>query len=62
MGAPFLALFGGPADELERLRRTMWEYRYARVEPGEDGPLAVFEFVREIRIESADGGGDEPGA
>jgi hypothetical protein len=62
MGAPFLALFGGPPDVLERLRRTRWQYRYARVDPCEEGPVAVFEFVAEIGVELADGVGGEPGA
>src|SRR5436305_4438491 len=50
MGAPFLALFDGPPDELERLRRTRWQYRYERVEPVEQAPVAVFEFVGEIEV------------
>ncbi len=62
MGAPFLALFGGPPTLLERLRGTTWEYRYARVEPGEEGSVAVFEFVREVGVELPDGRGGEPGA
>jgi hypothetical protein len=62
MGAPFLALFGGPPDALERVRRTRWRYRYARVEPGEEGPVALFEFVDEIEVELADGVAGEPGA
>ena len=62
LGAPFLAMFGGPPEALGRLRRTRWQYRYARVEPGEGGPVAVFEFAREIEVELADGVGGEPGA
>lgn len=56
LGAPFLALFGGPPEQLERIRRTRWEYRYARVEPGDEEPVAVFEFVREIEVELGVGG------
>ncbi len=61
MGAPFLTLFGGPPDALERLRRTRWQYRFVRVDPGEEGPVAVFEFVGEIEVELADDICGEPG-
>jgi len=63
IGAPFLALFGGPREELERLRQTRWEYRYARVEAaGADGREAVFEFVGEVEIDLAYAAKSEPGA
>jgi hypothetical protein len=61
MGAPFLALFGGPPGALERLRRTRWQYRYAHVDPGEEGPVAIFEFVAEIEVEPADHAAGELG-
>jgi hypothetical protein len=56
MGAPFLVSFGGPPEQLERIRRTRWEYGYARVEQGDEGPVAVFEFVRKIEVEPGVGG------
>ncbi len=46
-----MVTFGGPADELDRVRGSVWVYRYVRVDEGPDGPAAVFEF--EERRETA---------
>jgi hypothetical protein len=62
MGAPFLALSGSPPEAVERMRRTRWQYRYAHVERGDEGPVALFELVGEIEVELADHVGGEPGA
>lgn len=62
MGAPFPALFYSPPEAVERIRRTRWQYRYVRVEQGEERPVALFELVGEIEVELADHVGGEPGA
>lgn len=39
-----------------------WQYRYARVEQGEERPVALVELVSEIEVVLADHVGGEPGA
>jgi hypothetical protein len=40
-----MVMFGTPASEVNRMRRSVWVYRYASVEDGDEGPEAIFEFV-----------------
>ena len=52
IGGPPLGVWGSPdvpEEELEAMRRvaTYWEYRFTgKVQSGDEGPEAVFEFVR----------------
>lgn len=40
-----MVMFGGPASEVNQMRRSVWVYRYASVEDGDEGPEAMFELV-----------------
>lgn len=60
IGPDHLVLFGGPPEELERMKRTKWRYRYARMEPGDGGERAVFQFDGAVQVDSAEDDHVEP--
>ena len=48
MGPPMIA-FGSPADRVEEMTSSVWEYRFATVDDTGDEPQAVFEFTERDR-------------